>query len=154
LGVAAPGFTLSPDGVIVGQAISSSVVTATVDDKTSAPVPVRVTIGPLVTTASGLQYQEMALGTGAVPQTGQTASVRFVGTLTDGTVFDQNSFSFRLGANQVVPGFNEGVLSMKTGGKRRLIIPPALGYNNNPPAGSKIPPGATLIFEVELVSIQ
>ncbi len=153
-GVVAPGFTLSPDGNIVGQAISSSVVTVSVDDKTSALIPVSVTIGPLVTSASGLQYQEMALGTGAAPQAGQTASVRYVGKLTDGTVFDQGSFSFKLSANQVIPGFDEGVLSIKAGGKRRLIIPPALGYGNNPPRGSKIPPGATLIFDVELVSVQ
>lgn len=153
-GLVAPGFTLTPDGVIVGRTISSSVVTATVDNKISAPAPVSVTIGPLVTTASGLQYQEMALGTGVAPQAGQTATVRYVGTLTDGTVFDQNSFSFKLGANQVVKGFDEGVLTLKTGGKRRLIVPPALGYGDNPPAGSKIPKGATLIFDVELVNIQ
>ena len=149
-----PGFTLSPGGIIVGQAISSSVVTASVDDNTSAPVPVSVTIGPEVITASGLKYQEMALGTGAVPQAGQTANVRYDGKLTDGRTFDQGSFSFKVSAGQVIPGFNEGVLTIKAGGKRRLIIPPALGYGDNPPRGSIIPPGATLIFDVELVSAQ
>ena len=153
-GPGAPPFTLTADGTVSGQAIGSGRVIATVDDKVSAPAAVGVTIGPEVITASGLKYQEMALGTGPVPQAGQTANVRYDGKLTDGRTFDQGSFSFKVSAGQVIPGFNEGVLTIKAGGKRRLIIPPALGYGDNPPRGSIIPPGATLIFDVELVSAQ
>lgn len=110
-----------------------------------------------VTTDSGLQYIDMVEGTGATPQSGQTVVVHYTGTLTDGTKFDSSRdrdrpFSFRLGAGQVIRGWDEGISTMKVGGQRRLIIPPELGYGARG-AGGVIPPNATLIFDVELLRI-
>lgn len=111
----------------------------------------------VITTPSGLQYIELEEGTGATPQSGQTVTVHYTGTLTDGTKFDSSldrnrPFSFRIGAGQVIRGWDEGLSTMKVGGKRRLIIPPDLGYGARG-AGGVIPPNATLVFDVELLSI-
>lgn len=110
-----------------------------------------------VTTPSGLKYKEITEGTGATPQKGQTVEVHYTGTLEDGTKFDssreRNSpFSFKLGAGQVIKGWDEGLSTMKVGGRRQLIIPSELGYGSRG-AGGVIPPNATLIFDVELLSI-
>jgi peptidylprolyl isomerase len=98
------------------------------------------------------------VGTGASPQTGQTVEVNYTGWLADGTKFDSSldrgqTFSFVIGTGQVIKGWDEGVASMKVGGQRRLIIPPALGYGANgyPPV---IPANAQLIFDVDLISIK
>jgi hypothetical protein len=108
--------------------------------------------GPLITTASGLQYQDLVIGTGPQPpDSTASVTVNYVGTLEDGTQFDaSNGATFAL--DGVIPGFAEGVQSMHVGGKRKLIIPPDLGYgaDGSPP---KIPANATLIFVVDLVDI-
>ncbi len=111
----------------------------------------------VVTTSSGLKYIEVEEGTGAAPEAGQTVIVHYTGTLEDGTKFDSSldrnrPFSFRLGTGQVIRGWDEGISTMKVGGKRRLIIPPDLGYGARG-AGGVIPPNATLIFDVELLRI-
>lgn len=111
----------------------------------------------VVTTASGLKYVDVVEGTGATPEAGQTVFVHYTGTLEDGTKFDSSRdrnrpFSFRLGAGQVIKGWDEGLSTMKVGGQRRLIIPPELGYGARG-AGGVIPPNATLIFDVELLKI-
>ncbi|NEQ78780.1 MAG: FKBP-type peptidyl-prolyl cis-trans isomerase [Moorea sp. SIO2I5] len=111
-----------------------------------------------VTTDSGLQYIDLVEGDGASPETGQTVVVHYTGTLQeDGSKFDssrdRNSpFSFKIGIGQVIKGWDEGVASMKVGGRRKLIIPPDLGYGARG-AGGVIPPNATLIFDVELLRI-
>ena len=112
----------------------------------------------MVTTASGLQYEDIVVGTGASPQPGQTVSVHYTGTLTNGAKFDSSRdrgqpFQFTLGAKQVIAGWDEGVAGMKVGGKRTLIIPPELGYGARG-AGGVIPPNATLMFDVELLQVQ
>jgi FKBP-type peptidyl-prolyl cis-trans isomerase len=99
------------------------------------------------------------VGTGAAAKDGDTVNVLYAGSLDDGTVFDSTSnrgnqpFSFTLGVGQVIQGWDLGVVGMKVGGKRELVIPSQLGYGANPPVGSNIPPNATLHFTVELLSI-
>jgi peptidylprolyl isomerase len=111
----------------------------------------------VVTTESGLQYVEIEAGDGASPQAGQQVVVHYTGTLEDGTKFDSSRdrnrpFTFKIGVGQVIKGWDEGVASMKVGGRRKLIIPPDLGYGSRG-AGNVIPPNATLIFDVELLRI-
>ncbi|MGK7874029.1 MAG: FKBP-type peptidyl-prolyl cis-trans isomerase [Xenococcaceae cyanobacterium] len=110
-----------------------------------------------VTTSSGLKYIDIQEGDGATPRRGQTVTVHYTGTLEDGTKFDssrdRNSpFSFKIGVGRVIKGWDEGVGTMKVGGRRKLIIPPELGYGASG-AGGVIPPNATLIFDVELLEI-
>ncbi|HEY5037764.1 MAG TPA: FKBP-type peptidyl-prolyl cis-trans isomerase [bacterium] len=112
----------------------------------------------VVTTASGLQYQVLKDGTGAVAKAGQMVSVHYTGWLTDGKKFDSSvdrgqPFQFSLGAGQVIKGWDEGVAGMKVGEKRKLTIPSNLGYGAGG-AGGVIPGNATLVFDVELLGIQ
>jgi FKBP-type peptidyl-prolyl cis-trans isomerase FkpA len=109
------------------------------------------------TTASGLQYWEIVVGTGATAVPGKPVSVHYTGWLTSGEKFDSSldrgkPFVFSLGEGQVIKGWDEGVAGMKAGGKRQLRIPPALGYGDSG-AGRVIPPKATLIFDVELLEV-
>jgi FKBP-type peptidyl-prolyl cis-trans isomerase len=111
-----------------------------------------------VTTPSGLKYVELQEGTGATPNAGQTVEVHYTGTLTDGKKFDSSRdrgtpFSFKLGVGQVIKGWDEGLSTMKVGGRRQLTIPPELGYGARG-AGGVIPPNATLIFDVELLGVK
>lgn len=126
-----------------GQEISSSTSTSATVNNTS----------PM----SELIKEDLKVGEGQEAKKGDTITVNYVGTLTDGKKFDssydrEESFSFTLGAGEVIEGWDEGVVGMKVGGKRKLIIPGAMAYGDygRPPV---IPPNATLIFEVELVSI-
>jgi FKBP-type peptidyl-prolyl cis-trans isomerase len=111
----------------------------------------------VVTTPSGLKYIDIREGTGATPKSGQTVVVHYTGTLEDGTKFDSSRdrgqpFSFKLGVGQVIKGWDEGLSTMKVGGRRQLIIPPELGYGARG-AGGVIPPNTTLNFDVELLRI-
>src|ERR1700686_2838660 len=125
-------------------------------NKSSGSGPTSVS-GQPTTTASGLQYWDSGVGTGATAVSGATVKVHYTGWLTTGTKFDSSRdrgepFSFSLGAGQVIKGWDEGVAGMKVGGKRQLRIPPDLGYGSRG-AGGVIPPNATLVFDVELLDV-
>jgi FKBP-type peptidyl-prolyl cis-trans isomerase FkpA len=114
--------------------------------------------GKEVTLADGLKYTDDQVGTGAEATAGKTAVVHYTGWLSDGTKFDSSKdrgqpFSFPLGGGRVIKGWDEGVVGMKVGGKRTLIIPPELGYGARGAPGA-IPPNATLKFEVELLDVR
>jgi len=111
-----------------------------------------------ITTDSGLQYQDIVVGSGAAAKPGDFVSVHYTGWLEDGTKFDSSldrntPFEFQLGAGGVIAGWDEGVAGMQVGGKRKLIIPAELGYGSRG-AGNIIPANATLIFDVELLEIK
>lgn len=108
-------------------------------------------------TQSGLMYEDVKVGTGEVATAGQTVSVQYTGWLTDGTKFDSSRdrnqpFSFKLGAGRVIAGWDEGVAGMRVGGERKLLIPSNLGYGDQ--GAGPIPPGATLVFDVELLGVR
>ena len=110
-----------------------------------------------IMTDSGLKYDDLVVGDGAEAQAGQRVSVHYTGWLTDGRKFDSSvdrndPFQFALGKGMVIRGWDEGVQGMKVGGKRKLTIPPQLGYGAQG-AGGVIPPNATLVFDVELLEI-
>ena len=111
-----------------------------------------------VTTSSGLKYIDLQEGDGATPNQGQTVKVHYTGTLENGSKFDSSRdrgqpFSFKIGVGEVIKGWDEGVGTMKVGGRRTLIIPSELGYGSRG-AGGVIPPNATVIFDVELLEIR
>ena len=122
----------------------------------SSPDGPQAKLGPkAVTTATGLKYEDLVVGTGKEAKNGTNIEVHYTGWLTDGTKFDSskdggNPFPLSLPGG-VIAGWNEGIPGMKVGGKRKLVIPPALGYGEQ--GQGKIPPGATLVFEVELVKV-
>jgi len=106
---------------------------------------------------SGLEIEDQVTGNGDEAVAGQNVEVHYTGWLTDGTEFDSShnrnqTFSFKLGAGQVIAGWDQGVAGMKVGGTRKLTIPPDMGYGERG-AGGVIPPNATLIFKVELISV-
>ena len=109
-----------------------------------------------ITTASGLKYSDYTVGSGPSPTAGKKVRVHYTGTLADGTKFDssvdrQQPFEFVIGVGQVIKGWDEGVMTMKPGGRRKLIIPPNLGYGAS--GSGKIPPNSTLYFDVELLGV-
>ena len=131
-------------------------------EKSSTPAtpsnaaPMKVN-GQPTTAASGLQYWDIVVGTGATAAPGSTVKVHYSGFLTNGVKFDSSRdrgepFSFPLGAGQVIKGWDQGIAGMKVGGQRQLRIPPQLGYGAEG-AGRTIPPNATLVFDVELLGI-
>ena len=126
---------------------------------TTAQAPVAASsAGGATTLPSGLKVEDLRVGDGPVADNGMSVSVHYTGWLTDGTKFDSSldrgqPFTFTLGGGNVIRGWDEGVKGMKVGGKRKLTIPPDLGYGATG-SGSTIPPNATLVFEVELLKVQ
>jgi FKBP-type peptidyl-prolyl cis-trans isomerase FkpA len=142
------------------------VVIATLAVGAACAAPISATTataqGAIMTTPSGLKIQDTKVGTGATPRTGQTCVMHYTGWLytngSKGAKFDSSvdrgqPFEFPIGTGRVIKGWDEGVASMKVGGKRTLIIPPDLGYGARG-AGGVIPPNATLLFEVELLDVK
>lgn len=145
---------------------ASLALPARADEKTAPAVPAAAAAGKkeskMKTTPSGLQYEDTQEGTGASPKTGQTCVMHYTGWLfenkTKGKKFDSSldrgqPFEFPIGQGRVIQGWDEGVATMKVGGKRTLVIPPSIGYGARG-AGGVIPPNATLLFEVELLGVK
>ena len=136
-----------------------------VDIRPAAPsAPTKLEASQFTTTPSGLQYADLQVGTGTTATANSAVSVHYTGWLTDGTRFDtsrdpslpmarQQPFPFTLGRGEVIKGWDEGVAGMRVGGKRQLVIPAGLAYGERR-AGNVIPPGATLVFEVELIEVK
>ena len=153
-----PELALGAEGNSVIPANSTLVMEIELTDVKEPQVATQVDEKDFTTTESGLKYYDLKTGTGDSPKTGQTVVVHYTGWLSDGTQFDSSvdrgePFSFVLGEGSVIPGWDEGLATMKVGGKRQLVVPPDLGYGDQG-SGSLIPPGATLIFEVELLEIK
>ncbi len=144
-----------------GQITNNPSAAATDASVTNTPAPTTPATAKgkkIITTPSGLKYVDLKVGTGATPKVGQTVSVHYTGTLENGTKFDSSRdrgtpFEFPIGTGQVIKGWDEGVSTMKVGGRRQLIVPPELGYGAQG-AGGVIPPNATLIFDVELLGVK
>lgn len=127
---------------------------------TASPLPTAsASADKIIDLGGGLLVQDLVVGTGDGAKKGETISVNYVGTLSDGKKFDSSydrgePFIFPLGAGQVIKGWDLGVVGMKVGGKRKLTIPPSFGYGSQNVGNGLIPPNSTLIFEVELLGVQ
>lgn len=133
--------------------VSSATPSATITTSVATP-----SASPTIENVDQLKIEDITVGTGDEAVAGKTVTVNYVGTLVNGTKFDSSydrnqPFSFHLGAGEVIKGWDQGVVGMKVGGKRKLTIPPDLGYGASG-AGNVIPPNATLIFEVELLKVE
>ncbi len=144
----APVATTESTAQPLPSALPPAIATAT-----TKPAPASATV-----TATGLEIEELRAGSGTIARAGDTVSVHYVGTLTDGKEFDSSRkrrqpIEFKLGAHQVIQGWDEGITGMRVGQMRRLRIPPDLAYGPRGRAGA-IPPNATLVFEVELMDVK
>ena len=144
--------------VIVVVLIVVAVVTLNNSSSNTKPQTSKKMTAASGTPATSLQVTDETVGTGATAADGNKLTVSYVGTLTNGTVFDSTQkdggtpFTFTLGAGQVIKGWDEGMVGMKVGGVRKLVIPPSLGYGDQ--ATGSIPANSTLIFTVTLISVQ
>ena len=165
--LAACGSDALPTPVPTSPPASTAVVPAATPGGSCTPAPAAT--GPasadnfkdtvcMLTLADGLSYGDLTLGTGATPKKGDNLSVQYTGWLSDGTVFDSSRqsgrtpFTFAIGTGAVIPGWDEGILTMHVGGKRRLVIPPTLAYGSQ--GQGPIPANATLTFDVELLAVK
>ena len=150
-------FSFGKPGVLTSSAAPTNAPSATPPAPAGANIETDKDTGkPVVTTPSGLKYVDIAVGTGPAVKTGDHVSVNYLGKLIDGTKFDASAdhggtFDYVQGVTALIQGWTEGTSTMKVGGKRKLIIPPQLGYGMQG-AGDSVPPNATLIFEIEMVS--
>lgn len=153
------GWDLGVDGMKVGgRRVLSIPAELAYGDKENGDIPAKSTlvfdIKVLGVIKSGakqmLKIEELGAGTGPASKDGDTVEVKYAGSFLNGTPFDSGSFSFELGAGKVIKGFDQGVLGMSKGQKRRITVPPDLGYGARG-AGGVIPPNATLVFDVELI---
>jgi hypothetical protein len=166
LAMACSGYNESPPATVASNPLQTPAPPPPANCPPPAAVPDSIPGVPAlpagtkaVSSPSGLQYYDVVTGTGAPAQTGQSATVQYTGWLVNGTKFDSSvdrnqPFTFPLGGGQVIKGWDEGVVNMKVGGQRRLIIPPSIGYGDKGAGGGVIPACATLIFDVQLVSVK
>ena len=158
-----PTWSIVVACVAAGCARANSSETTTSTTVTAAPQPpsevARTTFDPslgirldsMVRRASGLYVQDLVTGTGAVAARGRSVVVRYTGWLPNGTKFETSEITVTLGSNKTIRGWEEGLLGMRVGGKRRLVIPPNLGYGSR--ASAQIPANSVLVFEMEAVSV-
>ena len=143
--------------VLVAVALTAMCAVPVMAKEDSAAKTSKAPTAKTVTTASGLKYTDVKVGKGASPVAGKMVKVHYTGTLVNGKKFDSSvgrePFTFTIGVGQVIPGWDEGVMGMKVGGKRKLVIPANLGYGARG-AGADIPPNSTLLFDVELIDVQ
>ncbi len=135
---------------------STSITGKTVEETTFAS-SLGVDLGASTRTANGAYYRDLVVGTGAAAATGQTLVVRYTGWLSNGTQFDTNvgsanPLTFKLGASQVILGFDEALVGARVGGQRQIIVPPSLGYG--PYDYGPIPGNSVIVFKVEVISVQ
>lgn len=123
----------------------------TIESATFAPT-LHVDLKASTKTSSGLYYRDLLVGDGPAVASGQQVSVRYVGWLPDGEQFDAGPYAFALGTGAVIRGWDEGLVGMRVGGSRQLIIPASLGYGSM--GQGKIPPDAILVFNVDLIGVQ
>ena len=126
---------------------------------TSTPAPTATPENTMITMDNGLKIQDLKVGIGPEAKAGDTISVNYVGALENGTVFDASAkhggpATFQIGVGQLIKGWDIGIPGMKVGGKRKLIVPPSLGYGSQNVGNGLIPPNSTLVFEVELLAVQ
>ena len=126
---------------------------------TTTPAPTVAEENTMTTMDNGLQIQDLKVGTGSEAKAGDTISVNYVGALENGTVFDASAkhggpANFQIGVGKLIKGWDIGIPGMKVGGKRKLIVPPLLGYGSQNIGNGLIPPNSTLVFEVELIAVQ
>lgn len=145
-------------------AVAGLLTAGCLDEGTTGPACQQVsslvtgTSGDTVTVVSGLRYIELEVGSGATAQSCQLAAVNYVGKLTNDSIFDQHdNYGVVPGSGRLIPGFEQGVVGMKVGGTRRLIIPPTLGYGSQPAVDNQgnvvIPGNSTIIFDLELIAL-
>ena len=141
-----------PAGPFAAPCVTGGPANPLLDGATFAPA-LKVDLACTSHSASGLYYRDIMIGTGAEVKTGTQASVKYDGTLVDGARFDAGTYPVNVGAHRVIPGWDEGLVGMRVGGVRQLIIPPDLAYGaeGRPPA---IPPSSILVFTVEILSAQ
>jgi len=123
-----------------------------IEEVTFAP-NLGVDLAAMTQTASGLYYQDFETGEGAMPTVGDSVVVIYAGALSDGRQFDADTIRYRIGAFNLIDGWEEGLSTMAEGGVRKLVIPPELGYGPNGQPAARIPGGAVLIFDLELVEV-
>lgn len=159
-----PGLWPFGAGPIGGEQPSQDAVMQNLSDQQNSASPASLQAQPAPTMESQqvtqLSIKDEVVGTGAEAKSGDTVTVNYVGSLLNGKVFDASAnhgtagFSFTLGKQQVIEGWDKGLLGMKEGGKRLLVIPATMGYGNQSVGGGAIPPNSALIFEVELLKVK
>ncbi len=152
-----PIFDVLPMLVLFPVLLLSACGSDSPNESAPSSVPTQISDAEFTTTTSGLKFSDLAVGTGSQAQAGLVAVVHYTGWLTNDKKFDSSRdrgepFSFTLGLGQVIAGWDEGVATMKVGGKRQLVIPPALAYSNR--EIGEIPANSTLIFEIELLELR
>ncbi len=153
-----PAIAASAQDLMPSQSSQKTVAPTAPTSQPTSTMTTKSEASDFKSTVSGLKYRDMVEGNGNSPQSGQTVVVDYTGTLTDGKKFDSSRdrgqpFEFRIGVGQVIKGWDEGVGTMKVGGRRELVIPPELAYGSRA-VGGVIPANSTLIFDVELLSVK